>query len=176
MTLSGGTISSGTSSGSSHGTRSFGSEGDMVDLQARMELKRKRRMESNRESAKRSRQRKQQHLDDLNSQVDKLRTTKQQLMTALNITTQNYAAAEAQNSVLRTQMMELESRLCALREIICYMNANHVANAATTMNAHPATIMSGAANYDTFGASATAWNSGMQMVQQPIDHLLYQCF
>ena len=69
MTLSGGTISSGTSSGSSHGTPSFGSEGDMVDLQARMELKRKRRMESNRESAKRSRQRKQQHLDDLNSQV-----------------------------------------------------------------------------------------------------------
>jgi len=148
----------------------------MVDLQARMELKRKRRMESNRESAKRSRQRKQQHLDDLNLQVDKLRTTKQQLMTALNITTQNYTAAEAQNSVLRTQMMELESRLCALREIICYMNANHVANAATTMNAHPATIMSGAANYNTFGTSATAWNSAMQMVQQPIDHLLYQCF
>ena len=40
-----------------------------MELQARMELKRKRRMESNRESAKRSRQRKQQHLDDLNSQV-----------------------------------------------------------------------------------------------------------
>ncbi|PUZ51174.1 hypothetical protein GQ55_6G157800 [Panicum hallii var. hallii] len=174
MSPSGGTFSNGTSSGSSRGTPSFGSEADM-ELQARMELKRKRRMESNRESAKRSRQRKQQHLDDLNSQVDQLRTTKQQLMTALNITTQNYAAAEAQNSVLRTQMMELESRLSALREIICFMNANQVPAAATISANNPSAIMSATANYyDPFGAST--WNSGMQMVQQPIDHLLYQCF
>ena len=108
-------------------------------------------------------------------QVDQLRTTKQQLITALNITTQNCAAAEAQNSVLRTQMMELESRLSALRDIICYMNANQVSNAATISVNNPSAIMSATANYDDpFGASA--WNSGMEMVQQPIDHLLYQCF
>ena len=108
-------------------------------------------------------------------QVDQLRTTKQQLITALNITTQNCAAAEAQNSVLRTQMMELESRLSALRDIICYMNANQVSNAATISANNPSAIMSATANYDDpFGASA--WNSGMGMVQQPIDHLLYQCF
>jgi len=169
-------LSGGTSSGSSHGTPSFGSDLADMELQARMELKRKRRMESNRESAKRSRQRKQQHLDDLNSQVDQLRTTKQQLITALNITTKNCAAAEAQNSVLRTQMKELESRLSALRDIICYMNANQVSNAATISVNNPSAIMSATANnhYDSFAASA--WNSGMQMVQQPIDHLLYQCF
>lgn len=68
MSLSGGSLSSGTSSGWSQGAHSYGSEADM-ELQARMELKRKRRMDSNRESAKRSRQRKQQHLDDLTSQV-----------------------------------------------------------------------------------------------------------
>ncbi|CAO2175675.1 unnamed protein product [Urochloa humidicola] len=145
-----------------------------MELQARMELKRKRRMESNRESAKRSRQRKQQQLDDLNSQVDQLRTTKQQLITAVNITTQNYAAAEAQNSVLRTQMIELDSRLSALRDIICYMNAKLQVSNAAAINANPSTIMSASANYDAFGASA--WNSGMQMVQQSIDQLLYQCF
>ncbi|TVU06721.1 hypothetical protein EJB05_49949 [Eragrostis curvula] len=166
MSLSGGTISSGTSSGSSRGTQSYGSEGDM-ELQARMEMKRKRRMESNRESAKRSRQRKQQHLDDLTSQVDQLRMKKQQLITALNVTVQNYTATEAQNSVLRTQMMELESRLCALRQII-YQFAS-----AATITTNPSTIIGATVNYDAFGANA--WNSGMQIVQQPIDQLLYQC-
>ncbi|XP_004973272.1 uncharacterized protein LOC101766549 isoform X2 [Setaria italica] len=106
--------------------------------------------------------------------VDQLRTTKQQLLTALNNTTQNYAAAEAQNSVLRTQMIELESRLSALRDIICYMNANLQVSNSATINANPSTIMGVTANYDAFDASA--WNSGMPMVQQPIDHLLYQCF
>ena len=61
-------MSSGTSSGSSLGTRSPKSEDDL-DLQAQMERRRKRRKESNRESARRSRLRKQQHLDDLTSQV-----------------------------------------------------------------------------------------------------------
>ncbi|TVU06467.1 hypothetical protein EJB05_49684 [Eragrostis curvula] len=159
MSLSGGTISSGTSSGSSHGTQSYGSEGGM-ELQARMEQKRKRRMESNRESAKRSRQRKQQHLDDLTSQVDQLKMKKQQLITALNVTVQNYTATEAQNSVLHTQMMELESRLCALRQIIYYMNANQFASAAT-ITTNPSTVIGATANYDAFGANA--WNSGMQM-------------
>nr|ACG28867.1 light-inducible protein CPRF-2 [Zea mays] len=74
------TLSGGASSGSSHGTRSLGSEGDMVH---RMELMRKRRMESNRESAKRSRQRKQQHLDDLNSQVNLTQSKSQMKKTRL---------------------------------------------------------------------------------------------
>uniref|UniRef100_A0A0A9AFZ4 Uncharacterized protein n=1 Tax=Arundo donax TaxID=35708 RepID=A0A0A9AFZ4_ARUDO len=97
---------------------------------------------------------------------------KQQLITALNTTAQNYAAAETQNSVLRTQVMELESRLCALREIICYMNANQFANTAPFIN--PSPIVSATTSYNAF--SASAWNSGMQMMQQPIDNLLYQCF
>lgn len=170
MTLSGGTPPNGTSSGSSHLTRSSGSEAD-VELQARMDLKRKRRMESNRRSAKVSRLRKQKHLDDLNSQVNQLTRENQQLITALNITAQSYAAAEAQNLVMRTQLMELESRLCALREIFCNMNSNTFANATTTT--YPSTMMTATTpNYDVL--SETAWIPGMQMMQQPID-LLYQC-
>jgi len=61
------TMSSGTSSRSSLGTRSSRSEDDL-DLQTQME-RRKRRKDSNRESARRSRLRKQQHLDDLTSQA-----------------------------------------------------------------------------------------------------------
>jgi phage shock protein A len=108
-------------------------------------------------------------------QVDQLRAKKQQLITLLNVTAQNYAAAEAQNSVLRTQMTELQSRLCALREMIYNMTANQLTNnAATTLAINPSAFVSATANYNTFGTSA--WTSGMQMVQQPIDQLLYQCF
>jgi hypothetical protein len=71
-------------------------------------------------------------------------------------------------------MMELQSRLFALREIIYYMNANQLTNTAT-VTTNPSTFVGAAANYDAV-FSASAWNSGMQMVQQPIDQLLYQCF
>jgi phage shock protein A len=108
-------------------------------------------------------------------QVDLLRAKKQQLVTLLNVTSKNYAAAEAQNSVLRTQMTELQSRLCALREMIYNMTAaNQLANNAATLAINPSTFVGAAANYNAFGTSA--WTSGMQMVQQPIEQLLYQCF
>ncbi|KAL6842495.1 hypothetical protein ACP4OV_027730 [Aristida adscensionis] len=152
MGLSGGALPSGTSSGSSHDIQTCASEGDL-ELQARMERKRKRRMESNRVSAKRSRERKQQHLNDLTSQVDQLKMKNQHLITALNIAAQNSAVAEAHNSVLRTRRMELESRLAALREIIYYMDANQFASSATITN--PATTQ-----YDAFNSSA--WYSGSE--------------
>jgi len=156
------TMSSGTSFASSQGTRSARSAEDCPDLRAQMEKRRKRRKESNRESARRSRVRKQQHLDDLSSQVDQLKNQRQQLSMALGMTTQNLVALQAQNSVMQTQKMELESRLCALGEIICCMNA-------ITNTTNPATIAMGATTssaYDIFGTGST-WN-------QPID--LYQCF
>uniref|UniRef100_A0A0A9DG13 BZIP domain-containing protein n=1 Tax=Arundo donax TaxID=35708 RepID=A0A0A9DG13_ARUDO len=123
-------MSSGTSSGSSEGTRSSRSEDDL-DLQAQMERRRKRRKESNRESARRSRLRKQQHLDDLTSQLKQMKDQNKQLSAALSITSQNLVAVQAQNSVLQTQKMELESRLGALIEILCYMSTSAPTNSAT---------------------------------------------
>ncbi|XP_037440834.1 bZIP transcription factor 44-like [Triticum dicoccoides] len=149
-------MSSGTSFASSQGTRSSRSAEDCPDLRAQMEKRRKRRKESNRESARRSRVRKQQHLDDLSSQVDQLKNQSQQLSMVLGMTTQNLVALQAQNSVMQTQKMELESRLCALGEIICCMNS--ITNAANPAAAMGATA-SGA--YDIFGAGST-WS-------QPID-------
>ncbi|KAF0914307.1 hypothetical protein E2562_027862 [Oryza meyeriana var. granulata] len=155
-------MSSGTSSGSSQGTRSSRSEDDLNLLQAQMERKRKRRKESNRESARRSRMRKQQHLDELTSQVNQLKSQNQQLSMALSLTTQNLVAVQAQNSVLQTQKMELQSRLCALTEILMCMNSStNTTSAATTI---PATTSA----CDIFGASS--WN------QLPIDLYQYQCF
>lgn len=85
-------------------------------------------MESNRESARRSRMRKQKHLDDLMGQVSQLRKENNQILTSISITTQHYANVEADNSVLTAQMMELSQRLQSLNEIINFMNTNNSSN------------------------------------------------
>lgn len=117
-------MSSGTSSGSSQAPNS-GSEEEFMAL---MDQKKRKRMQSNRDSARRSRMRKQQHLDELMSQVSQLRKENGQILTSLNITTQQYLGVEAENSVLRTQMMELSTRLQSLNEILHCMNANNTSN------------------------------------------------
>jgi septal ring factor EnvC (AmiA/AmiB activator) len=136
-----------------------------------MENRRKRRKESNRESARRSRVRKQQHLDDLNSQVNQLKDQNKQLGVALRVTSQNLVAVQAQNSVLQTQKMELESRLGSLTEILLYLNAGTTASSTGSavnsafMNNSLLTATSGACD-DVLGAST--WS-------QPVD-LYYRCF
>ncbi|XVE56093.1 hypothetical protein DITRI_Ditri03aG0209600 [Diplodiscus trichospermus] len=97
-----------------------GSEEDMHQL---VDQRKRKRMESNRESARRSRMRKQKHLDDLVAQVTQLRKENNQILTNINFTTQHYLNIEAENSVLRAQMMELSHRLDSLTEILNYLNA-----------------------------------------------------
>ena len=81
-----------------------------------------KRMISNRESARRSRMRKQKHLDDLASQLTQLRSQNQQLLTSVNLTSHKYLAVEAENSVLRAQVNELSHRLDSLNQIIHLLN------------------------------------------------------
>ncbi|MBA0838444.1 hypothetical protein Goarm_004257 [Gossypium armourianum] len=85
-------------------------------------------MESNRESARRSRMRKQKHLDELMAQVTQLVKDNNQILTTINFTTQHYINMEAQNSVLRAQMMELSQRLESLNEILNYLNSGTNSN------------------------------------------------
>ena len=115
------TSSSGTYSGSSL-LQNSGSE---EDLQALMDQRKRKRMISNRESARRSRMRKQKHLDDLVAQVAQLRKENQQILSSVNLTTQNYLTVEAENSVLRAQAGELSNRLQSLNEIIDFLNASN---------------------------------------------------
>lgn len=68
--------------------------------------------------------RKQKHLDDLMAQVAQLRRENNEILTSLNITTQHYLNVESENSVLRTQMMELNHRLHSLNEILNYKHGN----------------------------------------------------
>ncbi|KAG6513388.1 bZIP transcription factor 44-like [Zingiber officinale] len=108
--------------GSSSGSILLQNSGSEEDLQALIDQKKRKRKISNRESAKRSRMRKQKHLDDLTAQVNQLRKDNSQISTYLSLTTQQYFAMEAENSVLRTQMMELNNRLQSLYEILYCLN------------------------------------------------------
>ncbi|XP_010275578.2 PREDICTED: bZIP transcription factor 11-like [Nelumbo nucifera] len=118
--------SSGTSSGSS-GSSTLQNSGSEEDLRLAMDQRKQKRMLSNRESARRSRMRKQKHLDDLMAQVAQLRKENNQILTSINITTQHYLAIEAENSILRAQMGELNHRLQSLNEIIHYLSPNNSA-------------------------------------------------
>ncbi|KAL3843435.1 hypothetical protein ACJIZ3_000838 [Penstemon smallii] len=110
--------STGTSSNSS-GLQNSGSEGDLQQL---MDQRKRKRMISNRESARRSRERKQKHLDDLMAQVAQLRKENQQILNGLNVTSQHYVSVEADNAILRAQAAELTHRLHSLNEIVSILS------------------------------------------------------
>ncbi|KAI3695504.1 hypothetical protein L1987_78501 [Smallanthus sonchifolius] len=101
---------------SSGATTSYGDS----DIQEEMDQRKRRRMISNRESARRSRVRKQKHLNDLMTQLSQLRNECHRVMSRLSITTQHYMSMEAENSVLRAQAAELSHRLQSLNEIIAF--------------------------------------------------------
>ncbi|TXG64593.1 hypothetical protein EZV62_011587 [Acer yangbiense] len=111
-----------SSSGTSSGSSAIQNSGSDEDLQALMDQRKRKRMISNRESARRSRMRKQKHLDDLMSQVDQLRKDNHQIISNISITTQHFSTIEAENSVLRAQVDELTHRLQSLNDIISFMN------------------------------------------------------
>lgn len=107
-----------SSSGNSSQIQNSGSEEDLVDQRKR------KRMQSNRESARRSRVRKQKHLDDLTDQINQTKKDNAQVLTTINVTTQQFVQVEAENSVIRAQMGELSQRLDYLNEIINLINCS----------------------------------------------------
>ncbi|OWM83874.1 bZIP transcription factor 11-like [Punica granatum] len=111
--------SSGTSSGSpSLNQTSCSNE----DLQTLLDQRKRKRMISNRESARRSRMRKQKQLNDLIAQSSQLRSENQQITSSIGITTQHYLHIETENSVLKAQVGELRHRLESLNEIISFLS------------------------------------------------------
>lgn len=112
---------SGTYSSGSSSLQNSGSEGDR-DI---MEQRKRKRMLSNRESARRSRMRKQQHLEGLSAQLDQLKKENTQMNTNIGISTQLYLNVEAENAILRAQMEELSKRLNSLNEMISFINSTN---------------------------------------------------
>ncbi|CAA6654401.1 unnamed protein product [Spirodela intermedia] len=82
------------------------SSGSESDPQATVDQRKRRRMESNRESARRSRMRKQQHLDELIKQAAQLDEENQ------------FAKLDLENAILGARVMELTERLQSLNSVL----------------------------------------------------------
>ncbi|KAF8022785.1 hypothetical protein BT93_F0331 [Corymbia citriodora subsp. variegata] len=93
------------------------SEDELLQIQ-----RKRKRMESNRESARRSRMRKQRHLDKLTAEAGQLRMDNDQINASIAITTHHLLGLEAENSILRAQVLELSQRLQSLDDILGYIS------------------------------------------------------
>jgi len=90
-------------------------EQQVIDVR---DVRKHRRMLSNRESARRSRFRKQQHLDELRAQVDHLRAENGQILKKCNITSEHYAHIREENYLLRSHGLELGQKLQRLQHVL----------------------------------------------------------
>ncbi|KAK4434552.1 bZIP transcription factor 44 [Sesamum alatum] len=82
-----------------------------------MDERKRKRMQSNRESARRSRLRKQKHLDDLMNCISLLSKENSQVLTRIHLIKQQHLKLEAENSVLRAQFIHLTKTLQSLKDI-----------------------------------------------------------
>ncbi|XP_051119399.1 bZIP transcription factor RISBZ4-like isoform X2 [Andrographis paniculata] len=81
-------------------------------------IKRMKRMVSNRESARRSRRRKQAHLDDLERQVELLRGENETLFKQLAEATQQFKDSTMNNRVLRSDVEALRAKVKLAEDMV----------------------------------------------------------
>ncbi|KAK1359870.1 Basic-leucine zipper domain-containing protein [Heracleum sosnowskyi] len=85
-----------------------------------------KRMASNRESAKRSRIRKQKHLNEVTTQISQLKSKNNLILTNISVINELHVTVEAENSVLKGKLGELSQRLESLNQIMdCSLNSNN---------------------------------------------------
>ena len=80
--------------------------------------RKRKRMESNRESARRSRMKKQKLLEDLSDVASRLQGENVRLAQSIKAKEEAYVEIEAANDILRAQTMELADRLRFLNSIL----------------------------------------------------------
>ncbi|XP_078445361.1 basic region/leucine zipper motif 53 [Wolffia australiana] len=91
---------------------SSGSDSDPLDQRKR------KRMESNRESARRSRMRKQQHLGELTSQVAQIKDENSHLASQISVLERQLSKIDSENAVLTAQVVELNDSLKSLNSVL----------------------------------------------------------
>ncbi|XVE73432.1 hypothetical protein DITRI_Ditri11bG0117500 [Diplodiscus trichospermus] len=94
------------------------SSSDSDPRYANIDERKRKRMLSNRESARRSRMRKQKQLEELVNEVSALQKENSQVSERINVTSQRYMEMESANNVLRAQAMELTERLRSLNSVL----------------------------------------------------------
>ncbi|KAK8711481.1 hypothetical protein V6N13_146763 [Hibiscus sabdariffa] len=94
------------------------SSSDSDPRSVNIDERKRKRMLSNRESARRSRMRKQKQLEDLAEEASALQKGNSQISEKINVTTQRYVEMQSANSVLRAQAMELTERLRSLNSVL----------------------------------------------------------
>lgn len=87
-----------------------------------MDEKKRKRMISNRESARRSRMKRDQHMKDLNNQIIFFKNKRNEMIRKINEFTRRYAAVETENRVLRAQREELRKRLESAQLVSSYLD------------------------------------------------------
>lgn len=80
--------------------------------------RKRKRMLSNRESARRSRMRKQKQLEDLTAETSRLQISNGQVVRSIGAKEQAFFQLDASNNVLRAQMAELTDRLRSLNSVL----------------------------------------------------------
>ncbi|KAI3785163.1 hypothetical protein L1987_44276 [Smallanthus sonchifolius] len=116
-------------SGSDNSTRntntsSSGSDDGETKVNHVDERKRKRLI-SNRESAKRSRMRKQKHLENLTNQVTRYETVNQELVKQLRFVNHNGQMVLNENQRLQLEAVRLEQKLCSLHKLLANQELHH---------------------------------------------------
>ncbi|GFZ13914.1 hypothetical protein Acr_24g0001040 [Actinidia rufa] len=101
---------------------SSSSEGD--ERYAMVDEKKRKRMISNRESARRSRMRREQHIKDLNCQITYFNTKNCEIAQKTNSITQQSIDVELENQVLMRMRDELRKKLESLEIVSSYVCAN----------------------------------------------------
>lgn len=93
--------------------------GSDADLRyANLDERKRKRMISNRESARRSRAKKQHRLDELLGEISRLQNENNTIMKKIDGATQMFVGSASQNNVLRAQLTELTDRLHSLNSVL----------------------------------------------------------
>ncbi|XP_047973916.1 basic leucine zipper 43-like [Salvia hispanica] len=99
--------------------------------------RKRRRMMSNRESARRSRMRKQKHLENLRNQANRLKVGNREQMNRLRLIVCQTRMFRGENERLHNEAVVLRQRLWDIRQVLVVRQLQQIMNPMQMLNNHP---------------------------------------